>query len=45
MERKQVNMPKGTSEGRKQLGGMGLQEHWEFSKGKCTALNLARKRL
>lgn len=38
-------MPGGMSEEHKQAGGMGLQEHWEFSKGKSTGLNLARKRL
>ncbi|KAK4831565.1 LOW QUALITY PROTEIN: hypothetical protein QYF61_018325, partial [Mycteria americana] len=32
------------SEGHKQAGGWDLQEHCEFSKGKCKALHLGRKR-
>lgn len=45
LEREAANIPEGraASEGHKEAGGLGLQEHSESSKGKCTALHLGRK--
>lgn len=45
LEREAANIPEdpAASEGHKEAGGLGLQEHSGSSKGKCTALHLGRK--